>query len=251
MLRNLRLSKILEELEKKEYVSLHELMDITSSSESTIRADLVHLEKEGKIIRLHGGAKSLGGGVSSFLELDMNEKASLNVEKKKAIGQYAASLIKDGSFVYIDAGTTTSFLCDYVNSQGNVFLTNSMTIAEKLKRKNYKVYVTGGELKLTTDAFLGSFPVETIKRFTFDMGFFGANAVSLRQGYTTPDYEEAAIKRTALERCVKAFVLADSTKIGLESRVSFSSFKDATLVTNKLSDNEYRKDNVLEVKEEK
>lgn len=251
MLRNLRLSKILEELEKKEYVSLHELMDITSSSESTIRADLVHLEKEGKIIRLHGGAKSLGGGVSSFLELDMNEKASLNVEKKKAIGQYAASLIKDGSFVYIDAGTTTSFLCDYVNSQGNVFLTNSMTIAEKLKRKNYKVYVTGGELKLTTDAFLGSFPVETIKRFTFDMGFFGANAVSLRQGYTTPDYEEAAIKRTALERCVKAFVLADSTKIGLESRVSFSSFKGATLVTNKLSDNEYRKDNVLEVKEEK
>ncbi len=251
MLRNLRFEKILEELERKEYVSLHELMDITSSSESTIRGDLVYLEKQGKINRLHGGAKSLKSGPSSFQELDMNEKASLNVEKKRTIAEFAATLIEDNSFVYVDAGTTTSLLCDCIISKGNVFLTNSMTIAEKLKRKNYKVYVTGGELKLTTDAFLGSFPIETIKRFTFDVGFFGANAVSLKQGYTTPDYEEAVIKKTALERCVSAFVLADSTKIGLESRVSFASFKDAKLITDSIPDEDYRKDNVLEVKASK
>ncbi len=248
MLKNLRLEMILNLVNEKEYVSLHELMKKTNSSESTIRADLVNLEKDGKIIRLHGGAKSINDISLNSLELNMNEKSSLNVEEKNEIAKLAASLIKDNSLVYIDAGTTTSILCDYISSTGNTYITNSMTIAQKLARKKFKVYVTGGEIKLTTDAFVGTFPIETIKRFTFDIGFFGTNAVSLKQGYTTPDYEEAIIKKTALERSKKAYVLADASKIGLESRVKFASFEDATLITNKLENKYYRNKNVLEVK---
>lgn len=248
MLKNLRLEMILNLVNEKEYVSLHELMKKTNSSESTIRADLVNLEKDGKIIRLHGGAKSINDISLNSLELNMNEKSLLNVEEKNEIAKLAASLIKDNSLVYIDAGTTTSILCDYISSTGNTYITNSMTIAQKLARKKFKVYVTGGEIKLTTDAFVGTFPIETIKRFTFDIGFFGTNAVSLKQGYTTPDYEEAIIKKTAFERSKKAYVLADASKIGLESRVKFASFEDATLITNKLENKYYRNKNVLEVK---
>ncbi len=247
MLRNLRLEMILKLVDEKEYVSLHELMKKTSSSESTIRGDLVALEKEGKIIRLHGGAKSIKQNNSSLTELNMNEKSSLNVEQKILIAKYAANLIKDNTLVYIDAGTTTSFLCDYISSNGNIFVTNSMTIAQKLTKRNYKVYVTGGEIKLSTDAFVGSFPIETIKRFTFDLGFFGSNAISLKQGYTTPDYEEAIIKKTALERSNKAYVLADSSKLGFEQGVKFASFQEATLITDKITNEEYKKENVLEV----
>lgn len=247
MLKNLRLQMILDLLSEKEYVSLHELMKKTSSSESTIRGDLVHLEKEGKIIRLHGGAKSIQNNKTSLKELNMNEKASLHVDEKNSIAQYAASLIKDNTLVYIDAGTTTSCLCDYIKSSGNIFVTNSMTIAQKLTKRKYKVYVTGGEIKLSTDAFVGSFPVETIKRFTFDIGFFGANAISLSQGYTTPDYEEAMIKKTALNRSIKAYVIADNSKLGFEQGVKFASFNEATLITDKIKNKEYKKENVLEV----
>lgn len=177
----------------------------------------------------------------------MNEKASLHVDEKNSIAEYAASLIKDNTLVYIDAGTTTSCLCDYIKSSGNIFVTNSMTIAQKLTKRKYKVYVTGGEIKLSTDAFVGSFPVETIKRFTFDIGFFGANAISLSQGYTTPDYEEAMIKKTALNRSVKAYVIADNSKLGFEQGVKFASFNEATLITDKINNKEYKKENVLEV----
>lgn len=248
MLKNLRLEMILNLVNDNEYVSLHELMKKTNSSESTIRADLVLLEKEGKIIRLHGGAKSIKDIDLNSLELNMNEKSSLNVKEKEEIAKFSATLIKDNSLVYIDAGTTTSYLCDYITSTGNTFITNSMTIAQKLARKKFKVYVTGGEIKLTTDAFVGTFPIETIKKFSFDVGFFGSNAVSLKQGYTTPDFEEAIIKKTALERSKKAYVLADFSKIGLESRVKFASFDDAILITNKLKDKYYRKKNVIEAK---
>ncbi len=247
MLRNLRLEMILKLVDEKEYVSLHELMKKTSSSESTIRGDLVYLEKEGKIIRLHGGAKSIKEHNSSLKELNMNQKASLNVEQKNLIAKYAANLIKDKTLVYIDAGTTTSCLCDYITSKDNIIVTNSMTIAQKLTKKNYKVYVTGGELKLSTDAFVGTFPIETIKRFTFDIGFFGANAISLNQGYTTPDYEEAIVKKTALERSNKAYVLADTSKLGFEQGVKFASFEEAILITNKITNTDYKKENVLEV----
>lgn len=247
MLKNLRLQIILDLLNENEYVSLHELMEKTSSSESTIRGDLVYLEKEGKITRLHGGAKSIQDKKTSLKELNMNEKASLHVDEKNKIAQFAASLIKDNTLVYIDAGTTTSCLCDYIKSSGNIFVTNSMTIAQKLTKRKYKVYVTGGEIKLSTDAFVGSFPVETIKRFTFDVGFFGANAISLSQGYTTPDYEEAMIKKTALNRSIKAYVIADESKLGFEQGVKFASFNEATLITNKIKNKEYKKENVLEV----
>ncbi len=247
MLKNLRLQIILDLLNENEYVSLHELMEKTSSSESTIRGDLVYLEKEGKITRLHGGAKSIQDKKTSLKELNMNEKASLHVDEKNKIAKFAASLIKDNTLVYIDAGTTTSCLCDYIKSSGNIFVTNSMTIAQKLTKRKYKVYVTGGEIKLSTDAFVGSFPVETIKRFTFDIGFFGANAISLSQGYTTPDYEEAMIKKTALNRSIKAYVIADDSKLGFEQGVKFASFNEATLITNKIKNKEYKKENVLEV----
>ncbi len=247
MLKNLRLQIILDLLNENEYVSLHELMEKTSSSESTIRGDLVYLEKEGKITRLHGGAKSIQDKKTSLKELNMNEKASLHVDEKNKIAQFAASLIKDNTLVYIDAGTTTSCLCDYIKSSGNIIVTNSMTIAQKLTKRKYKVYVTGGEIKLSTDAFVGSFPVETIKRFTFDVGFFGANAISLSQGYTTPDYEEAMIKKTALNRSIKAYVIADDSKLGFEQGVKFASFNEATLITNKIKNKEYKKENVLEV----
>ena len=247
MLRNLRLEKILELVEKKEYVSLHELMEQTLSSESTIRGDLVYLEKEGKIIRLHGGAKSINSNESSLFELSMNQKESLNRNEKELIAKYASKLIKDNSLIYIDAGTTTSCLCDYINSKNCIFVTNSMTIAQKLKKRDYKVYVTGGEIKLNTDAFVGSFPIETIKRFTFDLGFFGTNAISLKQGFTTPDYEEAVIKKTALSQSLKAYVLADSSKIGFEQGVRFAKFEEAILITNKVNKEEYKKENVMEV----
>lgn len=247
MLRNLRLEKILELVNSKSYASLHELMEITSSSESTIRADLVYLEKEGKILRLRGGAKTIQKS-KTLVELNMNEKYKLNTLEKIKIAKFASALIDDSLLVYIDAGTTTAYLCDYINQKNVVFVTNSMTIANKLKIKGYRVYVTGGEIKLSTDAFIGSFAQEIINKFTFDIGFFGCNGVSLKQGFTTPDYEEANIKQMALSRCKKAYLLVDSSKFNVESGVMFASIDKAEIITDKLIDNSYLLNNVIEVK---
>lgn len=246
MLRQKRLELILNLVEKNRYVTLTDLKQSLKSSESTIRGDLVELEKEGKIIRLHGGAQVIDS-VSISNEKDMDEKENLESDAKHLIGKYAATLVQDKSLIYVDAGTSTKIMCEYFEVDQVTIVTNSSSIARVLKQKGYKVYVTGGEFKLTTDAFIGSFTLETLKRFNFDMGFFGTNGVSLEQGFTTPDYEEAIVKQKAISKCKKAFVLADHTKFDVESAVQFASLEDAKIICDYCNNKEYGKSNIIEV----
>lgn len=239
MLKEERLLKIVDVVEKRKYASLHELMSITSSSESTIRGDLVELEKENKIKRLHGGAQSLSSSGGTH-ELNIDEKSILEVEGKRKIAQYAASLVKDDSIIYVDAGTSTSFFIEYLFAKNVILVTNSSSIAKKAKEKDYKVYVTGGEIKLSTDAFIGAFAVEMINRFNFDMGFFGTNGIDLKEGLTTPDYSEAFVKESAIKKCHQCFILADSTKFDKVSAVRFASLDEVMIITDK-KNNDYKK----------
>ena len=94
-----RHAKILALVEERKFVSLHDLMSLTDSSESTIRADLIELSDTGLIIRLRGGAQAKGNGLSD--ELSVEDKMEIEVEAKKAIAEYASGLIKDGSVVYV------------------------------------------------------------------------------------------------------------------------------------------------------
>ena len=94
MLREARLSKILEVVNEKKYVSLNDLMEITGASESSIRSDLVYLAEEGKIVRLHGGAQAIED-YSSIHELSVEAKMEMQIEEKKLIAGYAAKLVKD------------------------------------------------------------------------------------------------------------------------------------------------------------
>ncbi len=245
MLKNKRLQKILELVNKQGEVSLHVLMRETQSSESTIRADLVQLEKEKKLVRVHGGAQALEQ--TSALEASVNSRYMKNLEEKKRVAQCAASLIKNDSIIYMDAGTTTACMCDYINVRNLTVVTNSLTIAHILTAKHYTVYVTGGMLKSELECFLGAFTKEIINKFTFDIGFFGTNGISIEQGFTTPNYEEAVVKQTAFDRCKKIYVLSDQSKFGNVSGVSFGDLNKATIITDKRPKNFYVS-TVVEVK---
>lgn len=246
MLKEERHSIILESVNERNYVSLHDLMELTSSSESTIRADLVELAKIGKIIRLRGGAQAIDRDVVSY-ELSNETKMSIEVDSKKSIAEYAARFVKDNTMIYVDAGTTTIHLIDYITAKSVAIVTNSLSIAKKAKINGFKVYVVGGDIKLTTDAFIGSLAQDIILRFTFDVGFFGANGIDFVQGITTPEVEEAIIKQTAMSKCKKIYVLADHTKIGVKTAVTFHPFIGSEIITDKILNSNYQYKGILEV----
>ena len=113
MLTEQRYEIILELLETRKSVTVTELKEILDTSESTVRRDITALDKMGRLTKVFGGAVSLENAVSAY-EPTVAQKSDLNIEEKKKIARYAAGLIEPTDFVFLDAGTTTGYMLDYL-----------------------------------------------------------------------------------------------------------------------------------------
>jgi DeoR family transcriptional regulator, fructose operon transcriptional repressor len=221
---------ILETLKKKNSVKLHELVELTNSSESTIRRDLTQLE-EGKFLkRVHGGAARLQGKLQ---EPSMTEKSSKNLQAKREIAQYAGGLVEEGDCIYLDAGSTIYEMIPFLPNQ-IVVVTNGLMHANELLDRNIKTYLLGGQIKPTTKAMVGRGALESLEQYRFDKCFMGVNGIHPQLGYTTPDQEEAMIKQQAINLAREAYVLADESKFSEISFAKITDLHEATILTNQL-----------------
>lgn len=231
-----RYEKILQLLEEKKVAKLSALVEATGASESTIRRDLTILENDQKLKRIHGGASIKKRKVE---EPSMIEKVQYFAEEKQQIGKKAASFIKNGDSVYIDAGTSTQAILPYIEAKDIVIVTNGLNIIEEAIQRNFRTYVIGGYVKSGTHAFVGKGAVETIQQFRFDKAFIGTNGIDVNFGFSTPDPEEAQIKQLAMAQSNEAFVLADASKFGEVSFAKFARLNEASLITFADENDEY------------
>lgn len=242
-----RFAIILQELKEKGIVSVTDLVKMLDASESTIRRDLNALDSEGLLKKIHGGAIAIGENTSKH-DYKVNVRQSLNVDEKREIARYAASLIEDGDVIYLDAGTTTELLIDFIQANNIIVVTNGIVHAKKLLEKGFKTFILGGELKAVTEAIIGSSTVEDLKKYNFSKGFFGVNGVNNQHGYTTPDVNEAMVKAQAIKMCRESFVLADQSKLEKVSFITFGAITDSALITTKIDGNNISYDtNIIEV----
>ncbi|MBP1890555.1 DeoR family fructose operon transcriptional repressor [Clostridium moniliforme] len=239
MLSEERFERILKLLEEKNTVTVTELVKELDTSESTIRRDLNHLDKMKKLKKVHGGAKSINMTYATKDD-EVVVRQTLNVDEKKKIAKYAASLINEDDFVYIDAGTTTELMIDYITENRAIYITNGIVHAKKLIQKKCKVYIIGGELKLSTEAIIGVEAIDSLKKYNFTKGFFGTNGINKNAGFTTPDIKEALVKREAVNRSNEAYILADDSKFNNISAVTFAEIDRATIVTTNLKHKEFK-----------
>ena len=244
---NDRKAQILEVVTKKRSATVQELKEELGVSESTIRRDIATLNREGKLIKVHGGAVALEE-IPSAGELSVLAKESMNREEKLRIAEYAASLIIPGDYVYLDSGTTTEYMTGYIKEKNATYVTNAVAHAKDLVRKGLKVLLIGGELKENTEAIVGADAILHIQKYHFTKGFFGTNGVNMKLGYTTPDVREALIKRVAIENTMagQRYILADHDKFGKSSAVTFADFGGTVILTDKYPGDLYSK--VAEVK---
>ena len=248
MLTEERFAKILSILERMGSVTVQQLMTELDASESTVRRDLNTLDANGQLVKVHGGA-ILKNTVYSTIDDEVVHRKEQNREAKDKIARYAAGLITAEDFVYIDAGTTTERMIDYIANRQAVFVTNAIGHAKKLAEHGCKVYILGGEFKAVTEAIVGEEAVFTLDKYNFTKGFWGANGVSLQKGFSTPELKEAMVKKKSMENCKECFVLADESKFNQISSVTFAPFEGATVITTGLSLPAYKKcKNVIDVK---
>ena len=239
MLAEQRAERILRELAQRRAATVTDLCQVTGASEATIRRDLNALAKQGKLSKVHGGAMLM---TAEFLgeELDMETKRQLRTEEKDRAARYAAGLIRDDDVVFLDAGTTILRMAEHLPSSKALFLTNSIECACRLMERNLRTHVLGGMLKAGTMALIGAETREALRRYNFTKAFLGVNGVTVAQGFTTPDPEEAAVKSLAAERAQTVYVLADSSKFGQVTAAVMFPIEAACIITDRLPDRRYR-----------
>ena len=235
MLTNKRHEYILNVIKEKGSVTVLELQNALNISESTVRRDLTELDKNGRLCKVFGGAVAIDSSFSSR-ELSVSQKQAVNLDDKIKIAKYAASLIRPDDFIYIDAGTTTGCIIDFLTEKKATYVTNAVSHARLLAQAGFHVIIIGGELKGTTEAIVGSQALISLSGYHFTKGFFGTNGISRQAGFTTPDDNEAAVKRTAMEHCRHNYILADTEKFGKVSPITFAAFDDASILTTDAPD---------------
>lgn len=233
MLTNERQQLILDLLAKKQTVKIQEIVDVTNASESTIRRDLSELENAHKLERIHGGATMRQ---RKLHELSILDKTAKNLQEKMQIAAYAASLIQEGDCIFLDAGTTTFQMIPHLAGKKVVVVTNGLTHVDALIEHDVTAYLTGGYVKGKTRALVGPQTIQSLQSYRFDKCFLGVNGFDNTFGYTTPDPEEAAVKRLASASAKHTYVLADYTKYKEVSFSSIDALEKATLITSGLSD---------------
>jgi DeoR family transcriptional regulator, fructose operon transcriptional repressor len=219
---------ILKCLKEKSPIKIQELVDLTNSSESTIRRDLTLLEQENFLKRIHGGAALLQGKLQ---ESSMLEKSAKNLHEKKQIAKYAASLIEAGDCIYLDAGTTAFEMVEYLPEK-IVVVTNGINHVPSLLEKGIVTFLLGGLAKQKTMAMIGRGALLSLENYRFDKCFIGVNGIHSEAGYTTPDQEEAMIKQKAIRQSREVFVLADESKFAEIAFAKICELHEAEIITN-------------------
>ena len=231
MLASDRLDAIVAMVQTSGSATVAELAEALGVTASTIRRDLQTLDREHRVSKVHGGATSLERAHVTR-DLTLGERSELHTGDKDRVCAYACRLIEPGSFVYIDSGSTMLRLIGHLPVGENVtYVTDSVGHAQRMMARGLKTFVLGGELKPETEALVGPDAIATLARYNFTMGFWGANGITAEQGFTSPDTEEAQVKRVSMQRTARRYVLADASKFGMVAPVTFAAFDSATVIT--------------------
>lgn len=219
-----RHNSIVKLLNKNKNIKIVDIISEFNISEATARRDLVELEKKGVLLRVHGGAV-----IPNFKEYDMSTKGKMNVEHKKTIAKKASSYINDGDTIFLDAGTSVGYLIKHLQNKNVTVITNGISHIPELLSYNIPTYLIGGKIKTITSAIVGFDAVESLKRYNFSKAFIGSNSKS-DKGYSTPDHEEAIIKKTAITQATSVYFLCDTSKHNTNSLINFASLEDGILI---------------------
>lgn len=241
MIAEQRYQLILNIVNQRNSATVQQLAEALETSESTIRRDLISLDQQGKLRRVHGGAAAIDGQFHAE-EDDMLTKQSRNIQAKQSVGVYASSLILPEDFVYIDAGTSTLELVRALQGEAlrATYVTNGLTHSRLLARKGCTVYVLSGKVKTTTEAIVGTQALNRLKRYSFTKAFLGVNGISLEKGYTTSGMEEVDLKAEAIRSSRESWFLADRSKFGKIYAAVICELGSCPMITDRLPNPVYR-----------
>lgn len=213
MLPNQRREKILDLLKEDGSAKVNDLARIFKVTEVTVRQDLEKLDKEGLVIREHGGVylKNVEDQVRNFSLIHQD-----NLKQKEIIAQKCLEFIHPGDVIILDSGSTTTEIAKKIKDiNGLTVITNALNIALMLgANPNITVVMTGGEFKPPTLSLTGQKAADFFKGLNVQKLFLATAGISLKSGLTYPSISDLVVKKAMIDAADTTYLVADSTKIG-------------------------------------
>jgi DeoR family ulaG and ulaABCDEF operon transcriptional repressor len=217
MLERQRKETILRLVDLHRFTSVHEVVEATGASESTIRRDFIDLEIEMKLQRVRGGVQrqddsSSEETISNQPSFDL--RTTINQEKKRRIAKEAVSLLKDGETIFIDGGSTTFQMVEFLSSFSLTVVTNSFAVANHLIRHtNCTVILPEGIVDPESQLIMSNLTPDPFQNYAAAKAFMGI------QGITDTSLTNSApliiqAERAMIAHSQELIILADDSKFG-------------------------------------
>lgn len=206
---------IVDKLARDRSVRASELMELFGVSFETIRRDLEHLENEGCLQRVHGGAIAKELDYSSEIPLPIRE--SIYREEKSELAHIAARYVSEGMSIALDASTTNLVLAKVLKTKFKrlTVLTNSLSIVQELiSVPEYTLVLIGGVIRQQEQSVVGDLAEEFASRFHADLFFMSLSGVTLAEGITDNGMGEVQVKKIMFANAKRTIALGDSSKFG-------------------------------------
>ncbi len=214
---NIRQKKILEQLQHKGFLSIDELVDFFSVTPQTIRRDLTSLAEENLIQRHHGGA-AMG---SNSVNVSYQSRKILNLEAKQRIAEQIASMIPNGSSLFINIGTTNECVAKALLDHRDLnVVTNNIHVASILSTKeDFKVIIAAGEVRHRDGGIIGEATRDFISQFQMDYGIISISAINDEGALLDYDFREVKVAQAIIAQSRAVILGADHSKFGRSAMV--------------------------------
>lgn len=222
MLQTERQAEIFRLLDENQSITVAQLCEEFQVSDMTIRRDLRDMEIKGLLRRVHGGATKI---IRHSYEPPYSLRETESVDIKRQIGRKAAELITNGDSIAFDVGTTTLEVARALDGQRELtIVTSSLPIINELVSRrsivtDIRLFVTGGIIRARELSMVGHHATRLYDELHVDKAFVGVAGISIEQGLTEYNLDDALVKRAMIATADQVIVVADSTKL---NRITFA-----------------------------
>lgn len=216
--------RILGLLRDSDSLRTSEVSAALAVSDETVRKDFEVLEKQGKLLRMHGGASRVE---KIRRELAFTERQAIQREEKRAIAKLAASRIQANETIFLDASSTVLTLAEFLPDLPLTILTNALNVLTALAdRPNLDLMSTGGLFDSKSRSFIGLTAEKSLQRYNIHRSFLSGSGLDLERGASESNARQAAFKERVIATSEEVVFLADHTKLGRKASFFFAELKE-------------------------
>ena len=211
--KNERQHEIIAILKKEGYTTVEKLSQLLYASPSSIRRDLIQLEKAHLVTRSYGGVELYK---TNSKTVPFSASVQRRVPENKIIAEKAASLVRDGDIVFLDHSSCCLFLAQELAKEKSItVMTNSIEILSIVGTDSrITLYACGGKVSQSLRCFNDIDAAAQFRKLHADIAFFSADALTSNGVIYDSSIDNVYVRESMMRNAVRKVFLCDSEKFG-------------------------------------